>query len=366
MGKQIEFRLTEKRTPASWTLSGGYAVKPGFGSKLINYFPGSDSYFVEDQKSDVKAKEVEFFYNDVLSDPATSIFVDEDNKCLIGYLKAHTFFNHHYYIHNEDQLAENKLANLDKIEKAFSLIKENEDLKIQAMALAIFKEEAYGWSPTKCKAELKERATTAPDVIINAMESDRYESKYLSALAFYSGIVKENQLKGAVVWNDEDEGVILRIAKGENGIKVLGDLLYVENDETRLIFQEIGIRLNKYSSVEDVTVNEPKFVSGKTPEQIKAEAIAEYKASLKTEAEIKAEAIAEYKATLGDGAAANTEEDPIAPVDDFTIATVGDDGYDKTNLEEVQAKYKEVSGKEAPTNKKNDLDWLNAAIAKGI
>jgi len=102
MGKQIEFRLTEKRTPASWTLSGGYAVKPGFGSKLINYFPGSDSYFVEDQKSDVKAKEVEFFYNDVLSDPATSIFVDEDNKCLIGYLKAHAFFGHHYYIHNED------------------------------------------------------------------------------------------------------------------------------------------------------------------------------------------------------------------------------------------------------------------------
>lgn len=364
MGKLIEFRLTEKRTPASWTLSGGYAVKPGFGSKLINYFPGSDSIFVEDQKSDVKAKEVEFTYNDTLTDPATSIMVDEDNKCLIDYLKAHSFFNHHYYIHNEDQLAKNKLANLDKIEKAFSLIKENEDLKIQAMALAIFKEEAYGWSPTKCKAELKERATTAPDIIINAMESDRYESKYLSALAFYSGIVKENQLKGAVVWNDEDEGVILRIAKGENGIKVLGDLLYVENDETRLIFQEIGIRLNKYSSVEEVTVNEPKFVSGKTPEQIAKEAVEAYKASLpkaKTEAEI----IAEYKATLGDVAAAD-EVGPIAPIDDFTIATVGDDGYDKTNLEVVQAKYKEVSGKEAPTNKKNDLDWLNAAIAKGI
>lgn len=359
MRKQIEFRLTEKRTPASWTLSGGYAVKPGFGSKLINYFPGSDSYFVEDQKSDVKAKEVEFFYNDVLSDPATSIFVDEDNKCLIGYLKAHTFFNHHYYIHNEDQLAENKLANLDKIEKAFSLIKENEDLKIQAMALAIFKEEAYGWSPTKCKAELKERATTAPDIIINAMESDKYESKYLSALAFYSGIVKENQLKGAVVWNDEDEGVILRIAKGENGIKVLGDLLYVENDETRLIFQEIGIRLNKYSSVEEVTVNEPKFVSGKTPEQIAKEAVEAYKASLpkaKTAEEIRAEIIAEMASNSG----------PKEPVDDFTIATVGDDGYDKTNLEVVQAKYKEVSGKDAPINKKNNLDWLNAEIAKGI
>ena len=358
MGKQIEFRLTEKRTPASWVLNsiqnGGYAVKPGFGSKLINYFPGSNSIFVEDQKSDIKAKEVEFTYNEILSDPATSIMVDEDNKCLIDYLKAHTFFNHHYYIHNEDQLAENKLANLDKIEKAFSLIKENEDLKIQAMALAIFKEEAYGWSPTKCKAELKERATTAPDIIINAMESDRYESKYLSALAFYSGIVKENQLKGAVVWNDEDEGVILRIAKGENGIKVLGDLLYVENDETRLIFQEIGIRLNKYLSAGDVEVKNEQFVSGKTTEQIAKEAVEAYKASL-PKAKTAEEIIAEYKATL--------------IVDDTevgAIATVGDDGYDKTNLEVVQAKYKEVSGKDAPINKKNNLDWLNAEIAKGI
>lgn len=339
MGKQIEFRLTEKRTPASWTLSGGYAVKPGFGSKLINYYPGSNSIYTEDQKSDVKAKEVEFFYNDILSDPATSILVDENNTSLINYLKAHTFFGHHYYIHNEDQLAEDKLANLDKIEKAFSLIKENEDLKVQAMALAIFKEEAYGWSATKCKAELKEKATTSPDIIIGAIESERYESKYLSALAFYSGIVKEDQLKGAVVWNDEDQGVILRIAKGENGIKTLGDFIYVENDETRLVFQEIGIRLNKYLKVTNTEVKGEEFVSEKTVAQIKAEAIAEYKASLKVD---------ETTDEVG------------------TIATVGDDSYDKTNLDAVQAKYKEVFSKEAPINKKNNLDWLNAEIAKGI
>ncbi|MBC7845565.1 MAG: hypothetical protein H7Y10_03635 [Flavobacterium sp.] len=338
MGKQIEFRLTDKRTPASWTLSGGYAVKPGFGSKLINYYPGSDSIFVEDQKSDVKAKEVEFFYNDVLSDPATSIFVDENNKCLLDYLKAHTFFNAHYYIHNEDQLAENKLADYDKIEKAFSLIKENDDLKVQAMALTIFKEEAFGWSPVKCKSELKEKATRNPDLIINAMESDRYESRYLAALAFYSGIVKEDQLKSAIVWNDEDNGVVLRIAKGENGITKLGELLATSTDESTLVLQEIGIRLNKSTPAADVKVNSPILVSGKT------------------EAEIKAEAIAEYKASLEAGA---------APANPGTLDQKTNT-FDATDLVQVQAKYKEVFAKEAPINKKNNLDWLNAEIEKGI
>lgn len=341
MGKQIEFRLSEKRTPASWTLSGGYAVKPGFGSKLINYYPGSDSIFVEDQKSDVKAKEVEFFYNDVLSDPATSIFVDENNKCLIDYLKAHAFFGHHYYIHNEDELAENKLADYDKIEKAFSLIKENDDLKVQAMALTIFKEEAFGWSATKCKAELKEKATTKPDLIINAIESDRYEGKYLAALAFYAGIVKEDMLKSAIVWNDEDAGVVLRIAKGENGISKLGDLLTESSTESNLLIQEIGIRLRKNGTPEspktaNIKVTDAEVVSGKTVEQIKAEAIAEYKASLLAD----------------DTVTDSTEEGTIT--------------YDAADLAETQAAYKELFGKQAPINKKNNLDWLNAEIAKGI
>lgn len=349
MGKQIEFRLTEKRTPASWTISGGYAVKEGYGTKLINYFPGSDSIFVEDQKSDIKAQEVTFTYNDILSDPATSILVDENNKALINYLKAHSFFNVHYYIHNEDQLAENKLANLDKIEKAFSLIKENEDLKVQAMALAIFKEEAYGWTATKCKAELKEKATTNPDIIINAMESDRYESKYLSALAFYSGIVKEDQLKGAVIWNDEDGNTILRLAKGENGITKLGELLSTKSDASVLVLQEIGIRLNKNENLKNTTVNAAETVTGKTEAQIKEEAIAEYKASLapsRTEEEIRAEILAEM--AKGGPAKEEVNNEP-------------------SDLAKAQEKYKEVKGKDVPPRFANDINWLNAKISeKGI
>lgn len=359
MGKQIEFRLTEKRTPASWTLSGGYAVKPGFGSKLINYFPGSDSIYVEDQKSDVKAKEVEFFYNDILSDPATSIMVDENNTSLLNYLKAHAFFGHHYYIHNEDLLAENKLADYDKIEKAFSLIKETDDFKVKAIALVVFKIDAHGWSPTKAKAELKEKATKNPDMIINAIEADGYEARYLAALAFYSGIVKDNNTSTAVVWNDENQSEILKLAVGENGIQKLGEKLSVSNEESNLILQQIGTKLNALNSApaaENFKVKNAEVVSGKTAEQIAAEAVEAYKASLpkaKTEAEIRAEILAEL-----DGNAPDT-----APVDTTAKDTVT---FDSTDLVQVQAKYKELFGKDAPINKKNNLDWLNAEIAKGI
>lgn len=365
MGKQIEFRLTEKRTPASWTLSGGYAVKPGFGSKLINYFPGSDSIYVEDQKSDVKAKEVEFFYNDILSDPATSIMVDENNTSLLNYLKAHAFFGHHYYIHNEDLLAENKLADYDKIEKAFSLIRETDDFKVKAIALVVFKIDAHGWSPTKAKAELKEKATKNPDVIINAIEADGYEARYLAALAFYSGIVKDNNTSTAVVWNDENQSEILKLAVGENGIQKLGEKLSVSNDESNLILQQIGTKLNALNTppkADNFNVNNAEVVPGKTAEQIKEEAIAEYKASLapvKSEADIRAEILAEF---------ANKPVDVPATDSDIADAVKKDTvTFDNTDLVQVQAKYKEVLGKDAPVNKKNNIDWLNAEIVeKGI
>jgi hypothetical protein len=358
MGKQIIFRLTEKRTPVSWTVSGGFAVKLGKGRKLINYYPGSDSYFVEDQTSDIPAQEVEFKYNDILSDPATEIMVDEDNISLVGYLKAHPFFNVHYYIHNEEQLSEDKLAAYDKVEKAFSLIKETEDVKVQAMALAVFKMEAYGWAAVKCLAELKEKAAKQPDVIINAIEADNYESKYLAALAFYSGIVSENNTHTAVVWCDADQNVILRLAVGENGIQKLGDKLSVSDEESNLLLQEIGNRVEKANAVTNIKVLAPQVVSGKTEAQIRAEVMAELKAKavpVKTEAEIRAEIMAELAA-----------KEPVSPtIQEAVVPVVKTDAtFDETDLVQVQAKYKEVTGEDAPPRFKNDLKWLNTKIVE--
>jgi hypothetical protein len=50
-------------------------------------------------------------------------------------------------------------------------------------------------------------------------------------------------MNSAVVWNDENQGVVLHLAKGENGIAKLWELLSFNTDESRLILQEIDIRL---------------------------------------------------------------------------------------------------------------------------
>jgi len=249
MGKSVVFRLITGDTPASWTISGGSAVKEGKGLKKIDYFPGSDSIFVEDNKdNDIKPESVVFRYNDVLSDPATEIIVPEENVVLINYLKAYPLFGKKYGIHDEDLLAQSSVDNYDAVEQAFGLIRESNPVKQQAMALAVIGSEVYGWSAVKCSAALKERAIKNPQSVISKMESPHYESSYLAALAFFSGIVKVNPYETSVIWNDGKEGEIIPLAKGERGLDKLGDFLAENTDASRLVLQEIGIRSDKSGS----------------------------------------------------------------------------------------------------------------------
>lgn len=356
MSNQTTFRLTTDKKEGTWTLRGGSAKKNGI-AKFINYWPGSDSIFDEDNKeSIVKPKQVIFRYNDTLSDPGVEIVVPNENKVLIDYLMAHPFYLIHYKIHNEEEIDQEKSSSYDKVEEALGLIKETEDLKIQAIALAVFGIDAFGWTAAKCNASLKEKAITNSQFIIEKIKADNYESKYLSALAFFSGIVTEDSLKSAIVWNDDEKGIILRLAKGENGITKLSELLSVESNEGLLILQEIGIRLNK-TAPEAKEVKKATVVNAapiKTEEQIRAEVLAEFKANaapVKTEAEIRAEILAEI-------AAENIEVDVDAQKE--LVA------FDATDLAQVQAKYFEVKGKVPPVNKKNDIDWLNAELSKDI
>jgi hypothetical protein len=49
-------------------------------------------------------------------------------------------------------------------------------------------------------------------------------------------------MNSAVVWNDENQGVVLHLAKGKRYCKTW-ELLSFNTDESRLILQEIDIRL---------------------------------------------------------------------------------------------------------------------------
>jgi hypothetical protein len=50
-------------------------------------------------------------------------------------------------------------------------------------------------------------------------------------------------MNSAVVWNDENQGVVLHLAKGKRC--KTWELLSFNTDESRLILQEIDIRLEK-------------------------------------------------------------------------------------------------------------------------
>lgn len=357
MSNSTTFRLTTDKKEGTWSIRGGSAKKNGV-AKFINYWPGSNSIFDEDnKKSIIKPQSVVFRYNDTLSDPGVEIIVPNENKVLIDYLKSHPYYGIHYKIHNQNEIDEQKSQDYDKIEEALSLIKETDEAKVQAIALAIFGINAYGWLPSKCKASLKEKAVNSPAYIIDQFNSAEYQGKYLAALSIYSGVLQEDYVNSAVVWNDAQKGIVLRLAKGESGVIKLGELLSVESDEGRILLQEIGNRIElKNTPNIQPTFNIPvaNFAPTKTEAEIAQEAIEKYKASLtpvKSEAEIRAEVLAELaKENLGVGT-----EDSNAIKPEFNT---------QETIEQVQERYKQVTGNEAPSRYKNDASWLNAKIAE--
>jgi hypothetical protein len=318
MNKGNIYRLKDGKTPLSYGLPQNEIgiVKPGEGFKFINYYPGSDSIYVDDNK-DRKVGKVTFEFNDL---DATEVVVSEHNLILNRYMKAHPYFGVHYEIFSEELDAQSQLDEFDKKEKALFLIKETDEFKVQAIALAILGMEAFGWSSLKCKAKLKEIALTNPSEILEKVESTNYESKYLSALSFFSGILRENNMNSAVVWNDENQGVVLHLAKGENGIAKLGELLSFNTDESRLILQEIDIRLEK--------LNPKKEVKKVAKQEVDSSALL---------AEI-----AELKAMLAQKNKVETSTDK----------------GDNIGLEVAKKDYLEKFEKEVPVNKKNDLPWI--------
>lgn len=326
------YRLKNGKTPQSWGLKQaevGISTPDGF--KFINYFPGSSSIFVDDKDNEKrKPEQITFEFNE--SD-ATEIYVPIENVILNKYLQAHPWFNVHFELFSEYISAERKLAEFEMKEKALMLIKETGDVRIQATTMAINGMESFGWEPLTCKAWLKEKALTDPNTIIKRMEGPGYESRFTAALAFYSGIVKEDAHASKVVWNDETQGTILHLAKGEIGITKLGEMLAVNDNESRLVLQEIGKRV-------DIAQNRKADSANATPNN--AEMIAANKR------------IAELEAQL---AAKNTVSE-VAPAKEVKEEKKEEAPKGEPTIEELRDAYVEKFKKEVPPPMKNNLAWL--------
>ncbi len=249
MSEFVKFRLTTNKKEGTWSMRGGRALKNGT-LKNINYYPGSDSIFDEDNRnSAIKPRTVVFRYNDIITDPAVEIIVPVGDKNLIDYLTAHPFNGRFYKRHDEGQIAEEKLKTYDDIEKALDYVRKSDDVQVKATALAVLGFENFSYPIATLKTMLKEKALKEPSKIILEVESPNYQNKYLTGLAYASGIVKNNPTSTAVVWADSN-GVIVSVAKGENPIDKMAEFLLNNSAESTTVIQEIGERLKKLSKTE--------------------------------------------------------------------------------------------------------------------
>lgn len=331
---KIIFRFNENgKTPSTWSLKqeSVMAVKEGKGKKFIAYYPGADTCFVEDIKNkDLKPSKVPLFkFNP--STKHTELSVDSTDTALIRYLKTHPWFGSKYIIWSKESDAANRINQFDKIEKALDLIRESNDIRVKAIALAVLGLNAFSKSASQCIADLKQKAFDKPDEVISAMEAPNYENKYLSGLSFASGIIKTNHTSTAVVWSNND-GIIFSLATGENGVDKMADYLTRSNDESIALMQELQLRID---------------------EALQKDLDKEDQSALLSEKDKK---IAELQKQLASHNTAASALDTGNGTDDGKQT----DSQDLNNLtlEDASRMYSEKTKENIPLRYKNNLEWI--------
>jgi len=280
--------------------------KNDLGYRRIKYVPGTDTIFAEDIKGDLQPQSIWFEYGDVK--------VRTDDVLLNRIMTLHPWFNKRYEIWSEELATKTNLENLRFKGDARRLIDDSAPERIKAIALAVFGVPALGWNDDKCELELRVYADEKPKKLKSVMSEQDYESKLLAGQAFVYDIVKENIGKTAVIWSDTD-GVILKLAKGEKGVVELGRFLSTQTDDSELVVQSIGERLERIMT-DTLPPDTDEIIDNKDRE------------------------IAELKAKLAAQTGEKTES-----VDN--------------DLMEARKKYEVKFNKQVPHNMKNNLEWLN-------
>lgn len=343
MAKKVIFRLTiEGKTPSTWELpqTNVMGIKEGKGKKFIDYYPGEDSCFTEDiqaKNKDLRPAKVPLFQFNSQS-RQTELAVEESNLALINYLKTHPWFGIKFNIFSKEKEAKESLAEFENVEKALELIKESDEIKIKAIAMAVFGLSSFYKTEYQCAAELKAKAIKDPKVIIDAMTAPNYETKFVAGLALVSDVIKINPTHTAIVWKDND-GVILHIAQGENGLDKLTNFLTNESREAQILLQELNSRLERKERMIARSEDADKVISEKDAE------------------------IAALKKQLEEAKKANENK-----IEEPKITKVVNEEETKTNtisvLEQLQNDYKEKFNSEVPIRYKNDESWIAKKLAE--
>lgn len=317
------YRLKNGKKKGLWQLpiNGFTAIKKVNGEdreKPIQYIKGADSIFIEDHEKTAKPKKV-WFEDGELVVPKTDWALNE-------ILRTHRLLNVDFELVDEEKSAKASLQQIkDKNEVTSKILNEADPLKIKSMAMVILGLDAQAWGDNKCKEQLLNYAEKHAPTLLAEIKKPGYEARLLSALAFNAKVVKNNATHTAVVWADS-EGVIVRVAQGEQGLDKLGTFLSEGTDAALTVMQEIGIRVDK-------------------------NAVMQAAVKPKTEAELRAEIRAEL---LAEQQSQNKKMD--APVND------ADSGYDRTSIDAVRKAYAEIVGKTVPPNMNQNLEWMNGKI----
>lgn len=301
--------------------------------KKIHYIPGSDSIFVEDYKGDETSKAVWFEDGEIR--------VPKENWVLNELLQKHSWFIKHYVLVNEEATAEAEVNEFEILTKASnSIITEKDEYKLQAMAMIVVSMDAANWGAFKCKTELLKYAKNHSKILLAEMAKPDYESRLIAALSFTKQIVKYNAHRTAVVWNDDKEGIIVRVAEGENGIDKLGEFLSKENETSTGVLQRIG---EKTDAIGSIVSEVPVTTNTKTEEEIRAE--------------IRAELVLEYAPKTGENADIAKQEIPA-------VEAKKEGATELSELEKLREEYVAVTGKELSPRFMNDEDWITKKIAE--
>lgn len=312
------YKLLNDKKPQSWQLPLNDVLIAKLNEKNepelkgIKYIPGMSSFYAEDIKGDLTSKSI-WFSRGLLRVPK----IDKLTNAL---LQAHPWFNKYYELHDTAIASKRELERLRVKDEARKLIEESDTEKIRASALAIFGQKAFSWDADTCELELRKFADQQPEKLQKELNSKDYESKYLASLSLAKEIVKTNLGKTAVVWNDTTEGIIIKLAKGENAISKFGEYLSTRTDESEMVLQEIMLRVEKM----DIPEEKPQDLKQKLSQ--KDQELADKEAE-----------IAKLKAMLEGKSSDNA-------------------------LDQVRAKYEEVLNKKVPPRFTNDIEWLQKAI----
>lgn len=203
------------------------------GVREIQYIPGASSIWKNENKEEGSPKSIWF--------KDGSISVSASDKTAIKFLESHPDYGIKFTKYDPEAEAAEEFKKFEKSQKATELLgkEAGDDVdKMSAIAATLFGAQSMSWAANKTKMRCFNYAKDKPQEVLDAINDPAAEANYVAAVGFKRKVVATNPQRTAVVWNDEDRGVICRVPSGKKALNMLGEFLL--EDANLQTLQRIG------------------------------------------------------------------------------------------------------------------------------